>query len=683
MAILAGSVFFTGAGNSPAGAQSESQAVAAIGAVAAIRAVAATGAAPPTKAVVPIKAVAPFGAVASTEETAFAVPRLPQPDSDAEVALPQPLTPSEAARIADIYKLQAHGTIAAAEHETAQLDTGRALGQAMLGHVLADRYLSRFTKPGPDELRSWLVRWPELADAPNVRALLLQRSPKAERRAKASDDLAPDLAPSASASLTAPKAAGDVGDADDGPPDLDRSAELDQSVWAAARRRGGNGVRRLLARTNGLSGRYRSQLLGEAGRILFAMGNDAAAYDLAASGVGVCRRARPLESCAASAAAGFSAGLAAWRMGRVDLARPMFEAAWQARLTTTGQRAGSALWAARTALRTGDFDGQASWLARAAQENGTFYGLLARRMLQLSRAATRPGGSDRQDTLSLADVDAVAATAAGTQAFALLQVGQRARAEAELRRLWPEMQATPALQRAVMLVADRAQLYELAAQLDEVIQDAEGQNSQDQNSPGQYRRNAWFRIPNLRPDGGFRIDPALVFGLVRTESNFDNSSVSSVGASGIMQLMPETANFIVDGSADGQGHGKPVSDTRLREMLADPSRNLALGQRYVVYLAGHALVNGSLVHLLASYNCGPARMAQWVGGLRDLNDPLLFMEAIPIDETRNFVSRVLTYTWQYAGRLRLPTPSLDELAVGAWPRYHPLPAHYDISARLR
>lgn len=606
-------------------------------------------------------------------ETALGIPRVSPPHSDDGVAVPQPLAPSEAARIAGIFRLQAHGAIAAAERETALLDTGSALDQAMLGHILADRYLGRFTKPDAEQLRDWLARWPSLADAGDIRGLLRQRSRSAGREATTSDD-------AAGATLARPKAAADVADADESPPNLDRSAELDQSVWTAARQRGGRGIRRLLANADGLSPRYRSQLLGEAGRILFTLGDNAAAYELASRGVSVCTRAKPSENCSVAAAAGMSAGLAAWRMGRLDLARPMFEAAWQARLTTTGQRAGAALWAARGALRAGNSAAQMAWLARAAQESGTFYGLLARRMLQLSRDAGQGAGSG-QDTLSLADVDSVAATAAGAQALALLQVGQRTRAEAELRQLWPQMQAAPALTRAVMLVADHTQLYDLAAQLNDIIRDAESQGAPDHGVAGQSRRTAWFRIPDLRPEGGFRIDPALVFGLARTESNFDNASVSSVGASGIMQLMPETASFIVDGSADGRSH-VAVSERRLRQMLADPSRNLALGQRYVVYLAGHSLVNGSLLHLLASYNCGPHKVAQWITSMADLNDPLLFMEAIPIDETRNYVARVLTYTWQYAARLRLPTPSLDELADGAWPQYHPLPAHYEAPAPL-
>jgi hypothetical protein len=58
--------------------------------------------------------------------------------------------------------------------------------------------------------------------------------------------------------------------------------------------------------------------------------------------------------------------------------------------------------------------------------------------------------------------------------------------------------------------------------------------------------------------------------------------------------------------------------------------------------------------------------------VRDEDDPLLFIEAIPNDETRAFVQHVLTYTWIYAARLRLPAPSLDELAAGDFPRFTPL-----------
>ena len=77
------------------------------------------------------------------------------------------------------------------------------------------------------------------------------------------------------------------------------------------------------------------------------------------------------------------------------------------------------------------------------------------------------------------------------------------------------------------------------------------------------------------------------------------------------------------------------------------------------------------MRLLASYNAGPDATLHWAADLHDDNDPLLFIEAIPNDETRRFVRRTLTYTWIYAARLHLPAPSLDEMAAGAFPRFTP------------
>jgi soluble lytic murein transglycosylase len=235
------------------------------------------------------------------------------------------------------------------------------------------------------------------------------------------------------------------------------------------------------------------------------------------------------------------------------------------------------------------------------------------------------------------------------RAFALLQIGQTGRADAELRLLWPEAQSAPSLARAIMLVAERAGLVDLAAQLADLVQAADGR-------PRGRRCGTGKRIMSR---GGFIADPALIYGLARTESNFDSGTVSAAGARGLMQIMPATARFIGSG-AEG------------RVMLNDPAVNLDLGQRYLAHLAGLEIVGGDLVRLLASYNSGPGSFGRWSGAMQDRGDPLLFLEAIPLDETRAFIPRVLAYTWIYAARLRMAAPSLDELAAGAWPRYHSL-----------
>ena len=294
-------------------------------------------------------------------------------------------------------------------------------------------------------------------------------------------------------------------------------------------------------------------------------------------------------------------------------------------------------------VRLRDPAGYYMWMSRAANERRTFYGLLARRVLGMGVEFA----ADRE-TLSQADLDAVAATPEGLRALALIQIGQSGRADAELRLLAPAIKASPSFGRAVMLVAARAGLADLAGQLADFVQSEDGR-------PRDYTR---FPIPRLRPEGGFSVDPALVYALARTESNFDSGMVSSAGARGLMQIMPETARFISAG------------DQRIQ--LHDPAVNLAVGQRYVGYLAGIEAVNGDLVRLLATYNSGPGGFGRWSGAVRDGGDPLLFIEAVPIDETRAFIPRVLTYTWIYAARMGMSAPSLDELAAGAWPRYHPV-----------
>jgi soluble lytic murein transglycosylase-like protein len=392
----------------------------------------------------------------------------------------------------------------------------------------------------------------------------------------------------------------------------------------------------LINRRKGLDPGYHALLCAEVAQVLFTQNRDAQALDLAATALGD----TPADHQVALA--GLIAGLAAWRRHQPDLAAGYFVAAANAPLGSIAQRAAGAFWAARATRRIGDPAAAAYWLHQAARQPLTFHGLIARRALRL-RAGV---GLDR-DTLSQADVDAIAAMPQGLRAFALLQVGQPDRAEAELRALLPATKADPTLGRALRLVASSAGLLDLAAQLAALTETEDG-----------YPRNDVFlKLPPLHPAGGFRIDPALVYALARLESDFDSSAVSASGARGLMQIMPPTARFITGNSSlDG-------------DRLHDPAFNLALGQRYVAYLATQDGVDGDLIRMLASYNIGPVRLAQLNETIRDDDDPLLFIEAIPNPETRDFVRHVLTYAWIYAARLGRPPPGLDALVAGEFPRF--------------
>jgi soluble lytic murein transglycosylase-like protein len=164
-------------------------------------------------------------------------------------------------------------------------------------------------------------------------------------------------------------------------------------------------------------------------------------------------------------------------------------------------------------------------------------------------------------------------------------------------------------------------------------------------------------MPRLRPAGGFTIDPTMVYALTRLESNFDPGATSPVGARGLMQIMPATAQYLT-----GELSYAP-------DRLHEPGLNLAIGQRYITYLARLEGIDNDLLRMLASYNSGPGSFGRWGANINDQGDPLLFIEAIPVMETRAFVQTALVYSWIYAARMHLRASSLDDLAAGEFPRF--------------
>ena len=73
--------------------------------------------------------------------------------------------------------------------------------------------------------------------------------------------------------------------------------------------------------------------------------------------------------------------------------------------------------------------------------------------------------------------------------------------------------------------------------------------------------------------------------------------------------------------------------------------------------------------MLASYNAGPVITSKWLNSAENNQDPLLFMETIPIKETKNYLHKALTFLWIYSDKLDLPSPSLKALAQNKWPKF--------------
>jgi soluble lytic murein transglycosylase-like protein len=205
------------------------------------------------------------------------------------------------------------------------------------------------------------------------------------------------------------------------------------------------------------------------------------------------------------------------------------------------------------------------------------------------------------------------------------------------------MQANPDLGRSVMAVAARAGLVDVTIAIAGALP-----------APTSEIAGAQLPLPALHPVGGFTVDPALVYALARTESGFDAQAVSRCGARGLMQLMPETANYV-------------RREEGVTGSLSDASDNLALGQGYIRYLGQQPGIDNNLLAILASYNAGPGAAAAWYSQLQDDSDPLVFIETIPNDETRRFVRQVLADSWLYAEEIGLKPDSLDELAEGNFP----------------
>lgn len=124
-----------------------------------------------------------------------------------------------------------------------------------------------------------------------------------------------------------------------------------------------------------------------------------------------------------------------------------------------------------------------------------------------------------------------------------------------------------------------------------------------------------------------QISPSLLEAVILTESKFDEKAVSHVGAVGMMQLMPDTANWISEQS------GLPSDN------LASPEQNILLGAWYLNYLLEKYHNNEVLA--LAAYNAGRGNVDEWVEK-NHWPEGFSEIEKIPFPETREFVKSVVS-----------------------------------------
>jgi soluble lytic murein transglycosylase len=142
-------------------------------------------------------------------------------------------------------------------------------------------------------------------------------------------------------------------------------------------------------------------------------------------------------------------------------------------------------------------------------------------------------------------------------------------------------------------------------------------------------------LPTIKLQGARGVDPYLIAAIIREESQYDVKAVSRVGAIGLMQVMPATANTVA------QRVGLPAVG---REDLFDQETNIRIGVRYVEQLLEQ--FSGNVVYTIASYNAGPLAVGNWIAQYGGQGQDE-FVELIPYQETRHYVKRVLRSYREY------------------------------------
>ncbi|MGB3652880.1 MAG: transglycosylase SLT domain-containing protein [Rivularia sp. (in: cyanobacteria)] len=142
-----------------------------------------------------------------------------------------------------------------------------------------------------------------------------------------------------------------------------------------------------------------------------------------------------------------------------------------------------------------------------------------------------------------------------------------------------------------------------------------------------------------------QLNPFLVVSLIRQESRFQEKIKSVANATGLMQVLPSTAEWIAP----------QINVDYKSTSLEDPNDNIMYGTWYLD--STHKQYENNSLLAIASYNAGPGNVSKWLRTIPQ-DDPDEFVEAIPFPETKNYVRQVLGNYWNY---LRIYNPQTSQL----------------------
>jgi soluble lytic murein transglycosylase len=313
------------------------------------------------------------------------------------------------------------------------------------------------------------------------------------------------------------------------------------------------------------------------------------------------------------------------------LAKPHFEVMQKA-ADGPLSRAKAAYWLGRTAEAAGDKAAAEAHFRQAIEDPDTFHGLLARQKLEPGRGSIQvrpPAEPSDEEIARFVANDAVQAVIVARKSA--LDASLLRGFNVHLRTVFPSESG-----------------LSLVAHLSEAVGDTQMAVRTGKAAIAERKNLLYYAYP-VHPFPAYtplRAPPetAFLLGVARQETEFNTLTVSGAGAKGLLQVMTITAKHVcVD--------YKIKCD--IARLLSDPAYNTMMASAYI----GDRMAefSGSYVLTLAGYNAGPGRAREWIkefGDPRDPNiDPIDWIERIPIQETREYVAKVLANVQMYRARL--------------------------------
>ena len=295
------------------------------------------------------------------------------------------------------------------------------------------------------------------------------------------------------------------------------------------------------------------------------------------------------------------------------------------------QRSGDGTWSywlARTLKNEGKLV-EANALFRSIADQYHFYGQLA--LEELGERIVVPVSGGPVTEAELTTVKALPGLARSQRFY---QIGMRAPGNLEWNFTLRGMS-----DRQLLAAADFARR---SAILDRAVNTADRTRSEHDFAT---RFLAPYREQLQAKTDALGLDLAWVYGLIRQESRFLSSARSSVGASGLMQVMPATARYVARRIGFDMARSTDEADT-----------NLLLGTNYLRMVL--ADLDNSPVLATAAYNAGPSRSRNWRSTLSKPVEGAIFAETIPFNETRDYVKKVMSNAVYYAALFEGKSQSL-------------------------